>query len=245
MKRVPSAGTKRTKVICRACGTPFLAISGTVRWRLATGKTPPIYCSRYCKVRAESGGESKEVPCAVCATPVRLPFSRYSQCKKNFCSYRCAGIGRRKGVTVSCAECGIEFYVAAGRQRRHKTFFHTNACRLKYQYRNNFKSWKGFIESSKDYRRLVDRIRKSEPYRKWKRAVVERDRACEDCGSRTELHAHHLLSLIAIVSDNDFDEARTLLDPRLVDTNNGVALCIPCHAVRHGMQSPAGAIQTG
>jgi transcription elongation factor Elf1 len=60
-------------------------------------------------------------------------------------------------------------------------------------------------------------------YRKWRKAVFEKcDNTCQHCGHKDKLHAHH------IVAWNDNEMLR-------FDVDNGIILCISCHAKEEGL----------
>lgn len=191
----------------------------------------PAFCSRPCKTAWDTR-LTRRVACATCGKLTKRNGKRMLVTKA-YCSYRCMGLGRKTGKTVECAECGHGVYVSGHRLRRHSTYFCSNVCRLKRQYRNNFKAWAGFVASSTEYRKMVDRLRKSKEVVAWKKAVIARDGACTGCLEVKDLHAHHVIPLITIVADNDFTESRVLVDPRLTDVSNGKTLCHACHAKQH------------
>lgn len=56
--------------------------------------------------------------------------------------------------------------------------------------------------------------------RKWRKSVVERDKICVKCGSEKGLQAHH----ISHWADDPVNR---------IDVDNGVTLCISCHAKEH------------
>lgn len=59
-------------------------------------------------------------------------------------------------------------------------------------------------------------------YKQWRKAVIERDKVCQICGSSEKLVAHHI-KWFAL-----YPELRT-------DVNNGIALCDLCHRRLHGL----------
>lgn len=64
-------------------------------------------------------------------------------------------------------------------------------------------------------------IRSLDEYDEWRQAVKERDDyTCQDCGSRGEVHAHHIVPM-----GEDLSLA--------LQTENGVTLCKECHYRRH------------
>jgi hypothetical protein len=62
--------------------------------------------------------------------------------------------------------------------------------------------------------------RKRTGYYAWRRDVLRRDKVCQECGSDTELHAHHIKPW------QDFPELRYVVD-------NGILLCWTCHKKQH------------
>lgn len=59
-------------------------------------------------------------------------------------------------------------------------------------------------------------------YRMWRKAVIERDKVCQICGTSEKLVAHHIKAFAL------YPELRT-------DVNNGVTLCDLCHRRLHGL----------
>lgn len=58
--------------------------------------------------------------------------------------------------------------------------------------------------------------RNSYGYRKWREAVIARDKVCQKCGSTKNLEAHHIKPF------SMYPELR-------LDLNNGLTLCRKCH----------------
>lgn len=91
-------------------------------------------------------------------------------------------------------------------------------------------SWKGGLTPLK----MV--IRTSDSYKNWRLSVFERDEfTCQDCGQlRGDIQAHHIEHFSTILykyNITTMDEA--LACPTLWDIDNGVTVCISCHANRH------------
>jgi len=75
-----------------------------------------------------------------------------------------------------------------------------------------------------DEQRKENATRTSDPeYRKWRRAVLKRDKKCQRCGdSSTSLHAHHKVPWCVS------NELR-------FDVSNGIVLCEQCHELFHSV----------
>lgn len=56
--------------------------------------------------------------------------------------------------------------------------------------------------------------------RQWKKEVLERDGKCMECGSKDNLHAHH----ISHWADDPVNR---------INIKNGITLCKDCHAMEH------------
>ena len=65
--------------------------------------------------------------------------------------------------------------------------------------------------------------RKSNKFKNWRKAVFECDSyTCQECGSKKELHPHHIRPFAK------YPELRFI-------TSNGKTLCSVCHGKKHGM----------
>lgn len=76
---------------------------------------------------------------------------------------------------------------------------------------------------AKDMRYLPESerdIRKTREYRQWKQDVRSEYEVCQDCGAEDNLHAHH-------ETEVEEDEEAAF------DVDNGILLCVDCHAKRH------------
>lgn len=71
----------------------------------------------------------------------------------------------------------------------------------------------------------IDKIRKSEKYLEWKRAIYKRDgHKCSYCGRKDMvIHAHHIVPIYE-------DESK------IFDVNNGITLCRECHEKTYGKE---------
>lgn len=167
--------------------------------------------------------------CPVCGSAVEP--------SRSFCGRRCAAISREarrvriKVVLWRPCNCGCGRWFAPKRKgnRPHHGFIvgHNSAARRAQcrrcgaRVRRLGNIYCGRSCASDARRNESRRERTGARYRRWRAAVLERDgRICQDCG-RSGSHAHHLVSWA------ESSELR-------FDVENGVTLCPPCHAERHG-----------
>lgn len=123
-----------------------------------------------------------------------------------------------QGSNITCGICGEVFYVAAWRVRRSdaKVAFCSQECYHKSRKGNssgpNSNTWQGGKTAA------GTKIRNSEEYAAWRKAVFERDNyTCVLCDvTNCKLNADHIKRF------SQYPELR-------LDINNGRTLCIPCH----------------
>lgn len=157
--------------------------------------------------------------------------------QEKYCSVECFATSREKWDTSGCEECGKKFdhkpsqdreYCSrqcVGKSRQNKITVECAECsepvtkkRQRIERVNTVycdeDCWRSAIES--------DEFRDSNDEKKFRNAVFERDNyTCQDCGEYGgTLNAHH----IERVSENK---------NRATDIDNGVTLCVNCHANRH------------
>ena len=91
-------------------------------------------------------------------------------------------------------------------------------------------NWKGGLSI------LVKEIRRGLFYREWRMSVYRRDFfQCTQCGSRKDIHAHHLTSFTFLIYKygiKSIEEAENCAE--LWDINNGRTLCKKCHEKTDG-----------
>jgi DNA-binding CsgD family transcriptional regulator len=106
----------------------------------------------------------------------------------------------------------------------------------KNQFGDKNGHWKGGIKS------IYDRFRGLKTYWAWRTAVLTRDfNKCTKCNSTNKLHAHHLITLKALILEyciinskeiNKLDYS-DLTNDFFYSLDNGLTLCEDCHKAWH------------
>lgn len=180
---------------CVRCGKGF---------RVPRGRKAK-YCQAACYNAARSDAPQKHragLPCLRCG-------QRTVGRDKKFCCRECrlAHWGRQAMVKVACVDCGAVRTVTA-----KVSSVRCKPCGLRNRAGAANSNWRGGKKSESA------KIRASDEYKAWRKAVFERDRyTCQWCGQvGGELNADHIKSF-----------AR---HPELrLELSNGRTLCVPCH----------------
>jgi len=82
---------------------------------------------------------------------------------------------------------------------------------------------------------LSNKLRGLFKYNIWRDDVLNRDEyICQECGSIDNLDVHHIKEFAQIIKDNNLTSIEEGNDcEELWDINNGITLCIHCHADKH------------
>lgn len=181
----------RTVQLCQTCGEPILQY----------GKNK--FCSKACFGRSRALAKV-DLVCLVCGKD--YPCFPYRAESSKYCSKECWS---RRAAIKTCLACGGPF---TGSNRKYCSQF----CRKTHMVGERAAQWKGGATLANE------RARRSAELRKWRLAVYKRDGyRCQDCGTRNELHAHHIKYW------STHPELRFVV-------SNGVTVCIDCHGKRHG-----------
>jgi hypothetical protein len=71
-------------------------------------------------------------------------------------------------------------------------------------------------------------------YRQWARRVRVRDVTCRHCGSRVNLHVHHIVPMSMILAKYGITSTLAVRECcELWSDGNGLLLCKPCHETLH------------
>ena len=131
-------------------------------------------------------------------------------------------------VKLHCTLCGKEYYKERCSVKRSR--FCSHSCKAKFHHtgEKNWR-WKGGISKNRD------KLKHSEPYKKWRLKVFQRDRfTCRLCGHRSkksrahgdkesDIHAHHIETVEK--------------SPKLcLKVGNGITLCVQDHRLTYGKE---------
>lgn len=167
------------------------------------------YCSDKCAKQAISDQRRRRVKriCLVCHT--EFETHKYRSGSK-YCSKACWSV-RNPPLSHECRHCH-KIYTSFDR----KSLFCSRRCARKTKTGPLSSNWKGGISLENERARLMPERRE------WSRAVLKRDGfKCIKCGSKKNLHAHHVKPWAQFV------------DLRFV-VSNGETLCEVCHGLVHG-----------
>lgn len=209
-------------------------------------------CSRECAGSLKNK-LAKTCNCVVCENKFVMPPSYH---KKKTCSAQCQKQYRKKRIYINCKHCNTEFEVASSRQstvkfcsrkcvydsksdkgtickicihcnkefkrrkstlivgdKKIKNFFCSKNCKDKYLKGANHHNYVEFKYRARDKAKLIG----------WSLAVKERDNyVCQECGciDKKILQSHHIKEY------SKYEKLR-------FDIENGITLCIYCHAKKH------------
>ena len=154
--------------------------------------------------------------CLTCAKESYIYLSHIKTGRGNYCSKRCAKVGRpslrRTGTFKSCIMCNCQFYAPNWLRKIGGAKYCSTICY--WESRIGKKSWNYEGKSS-----INESIRKSSLYKQWRIKVFKRDNyTCQICFKRgnNTLNADHIKPFAYY--------------PRLrFKLSNGRTLCIDCH----------------
>lgn len=184
---------------CLVCGTPFYTILSQ------NGK----YCSTKCSALAATGVVKEKIgvdkKCAQCPNTF---YVEPNQTRHKFCSKSCADAAKvgapskpKTGRVIPCLNCAKEVWVVPCEEGRKR--FCSKKCAYAY--------------NSTGSSTLNKQIRNLAPYKKWRKAVLLRDKhQCVKCHSTEKLEVDHIIPWCAA------EELR-------YEISNGQTLCHDCH----------------
>lgn len=158
--------------------------------------------------------------CDWCGDDVTRPPSRFTGTHAFCKGSDCRSKWMSKRVTLSCDNCGDSLERVPSQAEKYENHFCKNACMYEFQRGENAPNWRGG----------TDKFSVSKEGREWREAVFERDDyTCTDCGrTGCYLNAHHI-------------EGRAENPEKAHDVENGICLCLGCHAKAHFQAGEMGA----
>lgn len=169
------------------------------------------YCGYKCSKKARES--KKSIHCANCSNE----FLVWSYRDAKYCSYKCKYEHKSSPIIEgTCHKCGKKF-----QRKAHKmglgNIYCSRKCLLEFNKRENHYEWKEGLHD----KHLTLALKE------WGRIIKKRDNyACKKCGEtdRKQLEAHH------VKHRNAFPEFQ-------FDLDNGITLCLTCHAREHERDS--------
>lgn len=234
-------GTIKVKVNCNTCGEKL------ERYPKQIAKQKYFYCSASCATKdfhklGIIKKERKIYNCKECGKEVDR--KNKSGCCK-VCYYK-LGLSSGKNspvyverVIVKCDCCGSDI------KKKPKDIYKHNFCNQRclglWMAEVDVKDICGFgvlfkVEDSSDKKKLRKYLRQCGRMIKWRRDVLERDGyVCQECEAEDcLLEAHHEISFNTLIEKYQIDSVKKAFDCKeLWDINNGITLCLFCHANKH------------
>lgn len=218
---------------CVVCGKDFTRKASNVD----NLDSEPSCCSQECYHNKRN--TQVEYECDNCGEPFKIAKLRTERSDNNYCSRNCHDEHKKEKSRTVCQFCGKEFN-SKGRNRKYcsQECYGKSERKEKFEVEcdecgSSMKRLKSTIEGREKI--YCSRACQFESYKsdspdftstkegiEWRESVFERDDyTCQDCGERgVKLNAHHI--------------KRRATHPELAtDVDNGVTLCIECHANRH------------
>ena len=196
------------KCICKTCKKEFYKFPSAIQH--GEGK----FCSQKCHYK--SCKKRIKLICNFC----QKEYYHYLSAKRKFCSRKCAVKGKKRtfnSVIRICEICNEKFRVQKHLLRKKRGIYCSRKCYTiaqetlsKYKGENH-PSWKGGVAP------LHQKGRGAWKYRKWKKAVLERDKfTCQKCNIQNDLIAHHVKGW------TKYPKLRYII-------SNGLTVCHNCH----------------
>ena len=221
-----------------------LKISKALKGRLAWNK------GKKCPWVGENKRKYFNVPKA-CITCGKIVYRKENETSttwinRKYCSLKCAYEKNIKQGKI-CKWCKKFFY--AKRHRKGKVFLKKEFCNIKCVVANRENNYKigtlkrvpsthkfGVKENNINWKNgitpVIEKIRKSKKYKRWRNEIFERDRyTCQDCLIRGgNINAHHIKKLSDLLQEYKINcYTKAINDKRVWDLKNGVTFCEKCH----------------
>lgn len=209
----------KVKLTCVHCGKEFIIDESYYKKQSKRGQTPK-YCSIDCRLAEQRKNKIKS-KCKNCGKEIMITKDKN---KSNFCSQECRiKYMQQETKTVVCNYCGKEFKKNKYAYDHAKTHYCSQKCYDEYR-----------ANKKETYKELTHYLRTHESYNDWRTEVLKKDNyKCTKCGSKKDLHAHHIIQLYDICEKYNMNKDKILNSKEFHDINNGITLCQDCHALEH------------
>ena len=216
--------------LCKECDEIFYLD----KWEFERDVVTGDFCSSGCQGKYERNGT--EFDCINCGDSFYLAKSRLSSRSCKYCSLDC--LSEYNSVNKQCNYCGDKFSIGRNQDLRRNWQHCSNECRNKSGRETYICNYcdskftkpktqrvhqKTYCSNNCYYQDKFQsgNLRKKSEYDTWRDKVFKKcNNRCKECGSDKNLHAHHI---IPISEDSSL----------AFDVDNGIALCVSCHADKH------------
>lgn len=226
-------------VVCKNCGIEFNKFQA----ELNKTNSANHFCNRKCFDNFRGVEEKKPFECTHCKNVFYKTNPQMNPTKNPFCSRECYSFWRsenlraennynplsKTGLYKYCPECGVKFRIPRYREERVKINFCSRECKNKFMVGENAAYYRNGVTS------IANKIRGLFKYSEWREQILQRDNfVCQECDMATNLDIHHINELSNIIKENNITTIQEgNICEELWDINNGITLCIHCHADKH------------
>lgn len=171
--------------------------------------------SKYCGYACSHASRRRRINLVCQECSKKFEVQSWSKNTK-YCSWGCKIKAQSANIlTLSCTNCHKTFSRGDLKKHRHKSghSFCSKKCADEFNKGENHYEWKEFLHDK--HKKLA--------LKQWGIKIKERDEyTCQLCGenNRSILEAHHM-------------KHRSKFPELQFDFNNGITLCLSCHALQH------------
>lgn len=211
--------SKEISLICKHCNKEFKLKESYYKKQSKRGQIPK-YCSTECRI-AEQRKNKEFVKCNNCGKEMLAVKNKNIL---HFCNEKCRiEYAKKETQIITCDNCNKEFEKNKYAYNRAKKHFCSKECYDEYR-----------ANKKETYKEISHYLRTHEKYDEWRAKVFKRDKyECSKCGTKKNLHAHHINQLYDICDKYDMNIDKILNSKEFNDINNGITLCQDCHALEH------------
>lgn len=218
----------RVELCCYQCGNNFTRTMSLVKKSQKKG-TDKVFCDMSCYKKYLSR-DTVQKYCKYCKETMPL---NYKSKNKIYCTIEC----RIKDgqVTYNCKHCGKSNTKGKATIKNVNNAFCDRQCLREYGLNNSSN-----IVNKGTYTAFRNKIVAVQPYKKWKKSVLEKySHKCALCESTHNLEVHHIIPIFKIIQHNTNGEytienyQKTIKDPLLFNINNGIVFCEYHHELCH------------